>query len=203
MAGTGTKLSAAFLAATLAVGSGWYFLSNRHGKGAEQIGEVSTAFHIFGSDKIGVETYDDPKIDGIAIVVGEARTGGLSGAVGLAQDTSDVSVAVRQTGPIRVKEGFTNGESVLTEKRSALFKTLHVTRFWDPKRNMVDYLVWSDKLADGSPKNSHFIRRAGAVAERRRQRDESRPRPDSAAADIGRARPAEIKFAYNETDHQL
>jgi CreA protein len=124
-------------------------------KDAQKIGEVSTAFNLFGDHKIAIESYPDPKIDGVTVFVSEAKTGGLGAKVGLAQDTSDVSIAVRQTGPIHVKEALpAGGEDVFTEKRSALFKTLHVTRFWDEKDKTFVYVAWSDKLADGSPKNS-------------------------------------------------
>ena len=86
--------------------------------------------------------------------ISKSQTGGIKGAVGLAEDTSDASVAVRQTGPIKVKEKFDNGEDALTEKRSVLFKRLHVTRFWDAEHSSFLYLVWTDRLINGSPQNS-------------------------------------------------
>jgi CreA protein len=88
------------------------------------VGSVNTEFNLIGPDhKIVIESYDDPKIDGITVFISKSQTGGIKGAVGLAEDTSDASVAVRQTGPIKVKEKFDNGEDALTEKRSVLFKT--------------------------------------------------------------------------------
>jgi CreA protein len=124
--------------------------ANRH-----MLGSVDTAFKLFGPDhKIVIESYDDPKIDGITVFVSNSQTGGIKGAIGLAEDTSDASVAVRQTGPIRVKERFENGEDAFTEKRSVLFKRLHVSRFWDAPHKSFVYLVWSDRLVNGSPKNS-------------------------------------------------
>src|SRR5580692_8195671 len=95
------------------------------------VGSVNTEFKLIGPDhKIVIESYDDPKIDGITVFISKSQTGGIKGALGLAEDTSDASAAVRQTGPIKVKEKFDNGEDAFTEKRSVLFKRLHVSRFW-------------------------------------------------------------------------
>src|SRR5271154_7526592 len=91
------------------------------------VGSVNTEFKLIGPDhKIVIESYDDPKIDGITVFISKSQTGGIKGALGLAEDTSNASVAVRQTGPIKVKEKFDNGEDAFSEKRSVLFKRLHV-----------------------------------------------------------------------------
>jgi CreA protein len=119
------------------------------------IGSVNTEFKLIGPDhKIVVESYDDPKIAGITVFVSKSQTGGIKGALGLAEDTSNASVAVRQTGPIKVKEAFENGEDAFTEKRSVLFKRMHVSRFWDPSHQSFVYVVWTDRLIKGSPQNS-------------------------------------------------
>jgi CreA protein len=119
------------------------------------VGSVNTEFKLIGPDhKIVIESYDDPKIDGITVFISKSQTGGIKGALGLAEDTSDASAAVRQTGPIRVKERFENGEDAFTEKRSALFKRLHVSRFWDAPHKSFVYVVWTDRVIKGSPKNS-------------------------------------------------
>jgi CreA protein len=124
-------------------------------KKTHMIGSVNTEFKLIGPDhKIVVESYDDPKIEGITVFVSKSQTGGIKGALGLAEDTSDASVAVRQTGPIKVKEAFENGEDAFTEKRSVLFKRLHVSRFWDPSHQSFVYVVWTDRLIKGSPQNS-------------------------------------------------
>ena len=82
------------------------------------VGSVNTEFKLIGPDhKIIVESYDDPKIDGITVFISKSQTGGVKGGLGLAEDTSDASVAVRQTGPIKVKEGFKNGDDAFIEKR--------------------------------------------------------------------------------------
>ena len=119
------------------------------------IGSVDTEFKLIGPDhKIVIESYDDPKIDGITVFISKSQKGGIKGALGLAEDTSDASVAVRQTGPIHVKESFDNGEDVFTEQRSILFKRLHVSRFWDSSHKSFVYVAWTDRFINGSPQNS-------------------------------------------------
>ncbi|WP_413208373.1 CreA family protein [Rhodospirillum sp. A1_3_36] len=123
--------------------------------GAEEIGCVSTVFKVLGPDhKICIEAFDDPKVSGVTCHLTRPRTGGLSGMVGLAEDPSDSSIACRQIGPIKILEDFDPGETVFSERRSILFKKMAVHRFLDKKRNVLIYLVISDKLIDGSPKHS-------------------------------------------------
>jgi CreA protein len=105
-------------------------------------------------NKIVVQAFDDPEIDGVACYLAGARTGGIKGGLGLAEDTSDASIACRQVGPIAIKSKFENGDQVFSERRSLIFKRLRVVRFLDQKRNTLVYLAYSDKLIDGSPKNS-------------------------------------------------
>lgn len=127
------------------------------GARAEEIGSVSTTFKLLGpNNKIVIEAFDDPDIPGVTCHVSSARTGGIKGGLGLAEDTSDASIACRQIGPITLPANLKkrDGEDVFTERRSLLFKHLHVTRFFDEKRSVLVYLVYSDKLIDGSPKNS-------------------------------------------------
>lgn len=122
---------------------------------AQEIGSVDTAFQWVGPNhKIVIEAFDDPKIDGVTCYVSRSKTGGVKGGLGLAQDTSDASLACRQTGPINIKEKFKEGEEVFTESRSLLFKKMRVVRFLDKPRNTLVYLVYTDKLVEGSPKNS-------------------------------------------------
>ena len=122
---------------------------------AEEIGSVSTVFKLLGpNDKIVIEAFDDPKVDGVTCHLSRAKKGGVSGAVGFATDSSDAAIACRQVGPITIKEELEDGESVFNKRTSILFKTMQVVRFLDQKRNVLIYLVYSDKLIDGSPKNS-------------------------------------------------
>lgn len=123
--------------------------------GAEEIGSVSTVFKFLGpNDKIVIEAFDDPKIEGVACHISRAKKGGITGALGLAEDPSDASIACRQVGPITITGELEPGEEVFTRKTSIIFKTLHVVRFLDKRRNVLVYLVYSDKLIEGSPKNS-------------------------------------------------
>ena len=122
---------------------------------AEEIGSVSTVFKLLGpNDKIVIEAFDDPKVDGVTCHLSRAKKGGVTGAVGLATDTSDAAIACRQVGPITIKEELKDGEPVFNKRTSVLFKTMQVVRFLDQTRNVLVYLVYSDKLIDGSPKNS-------------------------------------------------
>ncbi|MEO5347463.1 MAG: CreA family protein [Magnetococcus sp. YQC-9] len=122
---------------------------------AEEIGTVDTVFKLLGPDsKIVIEAFDDPKVDGVACHLSRAKKGGISGGLGLAEDPSDASIACRQIGPINIKGELKEGESVFSKNTSILFKRMQVVRFHDKKRNTLVYLVYSDKLIDGSPKNS-------------------------------------------------
>ena len=121
---------------------------------AEEIGSVNTNFKIFGSDKVVIEAFDDPKVSGVTCYVSKAKTGGISGAVGMAQDTSDAAIACRQIGKITIREPLEKKETVFNERRSLVFKSLQVVRFVDTKRNALVYLTYSDKLISGSPKNA-------------------------------------------------
>jgi CreA protein len=126
--------------------------------GAEEIGRVDTAFNWVGSNKhVAIEAFDDPKVEGVTCYVSMAKQGGISGAVGVAEETSDASIACRQVGPIRFRKAIDDddeGEVVFEESRSFWFKQLHVVRFYDEKRNVLVYLTYSDKLIEGSPKNA-------------------------------------------------
>ena len=123
---------------------------------AEDVGCVSTNIRMLGmaNDKICIDSFKDPKVDGVVCHVSRAKTGGMSGAVGLAEDTSDASIACRQIGPITVKGDLKDGDDVFRESRSWLFKKLQVVRFYDKPNNTLVYLTYSDKLIDGSPKNA-------------------------------------------------
>lgn len=125
----------------------------------EEIGEVRTKFKMLGAnDKIVVEAFDDPDIAGATCYLSRAKTGGISGSIGLAEDTSDASLACRQTGsivlPERVVSGKDDGKQVFQKSTSILFKTLQVVRFYDKKRNCLIYLTYSNRIIEGSPKNS-------------------------------------------------
>ena len=122
---------------------------------AETVGSVDTAFKLIGPDhKVVVEVFDDPKVSGVSCYLSRAKTGGFKGALGLAEDKSDSSVACRQVGALTFNGKVPQQEEVFTERASVFFKHVRVVRMVDAKRNTLVYLVYSDKLVDGSPKNS-------------------------------------------------
>lgn len=122
---------------------------------AETIGDVSTVWKLIGPNhKVVVEAYDDPRVEGVTCYVSRAKTGGLSGAVGIAEDLSEASIACRQVGPIRIREPLPLKQEVFSERLSVLFKRLQVVRMVDARRNVLVYLTYSDKIIEGSPQNS-------------------------------------------------
>jgi CreA protein len=122
---------------------------------AETVGEVSTVFKFIGPNhKIVVDAYDDPKVGGVACYLSRAKTGGIKGAIGIAEDKADASVACRQVGEIRFNGRLPQQEEVFSERSSILFKRVRVVRMVDVKRNALVYMVYSDRLIEGSPQNS-------------------------------------------------
>jgi CreA protein len=122
---------------------------------AETLGEVSTVFKLIGPNhKIVIEAYDDPLVEGVTCFVSRAKTGGITGAVGLATDKSDASIACRQVGEIKIKQPLPQQEDVFSERLSILFKRLRIVRVVDAKRQSLVYMTYSEKLIEGSPKNS-------------------------------------------------
>ncbi|WP_286175673.1 CreA family protein [Labrenzia sp. CE80] len=104
--------------------------------------------------KLATYAIDDPIVSGVACHFTVPEKGGLSGWVGVAEEVSDVSLACRQVGPIEISEKFEQGEEMFRQRRSFVFKKMRIVRGCDVKRNVLVYLVYSDKLIEGSPKNS-------------------------------------------------
>lgn len=122
---------------------------------AEQIGAVDTVFILIGPDhKIVVDAYDDPKVAGVTCYVSRAKTGGIKGALGLAEDRAEASIACRQVGPISFAKPVDEQEEMFNERTSLLFKKLRVIRMVDKKRNTLVYLTYSDRVIEGYPQNS-------------------------------------------------
>ena len=124
--------------------------------GADAIGEVDTAFQWIGPNhKIVVQAFDDPKVGGVTCYVSRAKTGGISGGLGLAEDKAEASIACRQTGPIAFSgEALRPQEQVFSERLSIVFKRLRVVRMVDARRSTLVYLTYSERLIDGYPQNS-------------------------------------------------
>jgi CreA protein len=106
------------------------------------------------NDKLATYGIDDPEIDGVACHFTVPERGGVKGWLGVAEEVSDISLACRQVGPIRFKQKFAQGEDMFRQRRSLFFKKMQIVRGCDSKRNVLVYMVYSDKLIEGSPKNS-------------------------------------------------
>jgi CreA protein len=122
---------------------------------AQPVGEVDTVFKLFGPDhKIVVDAHDDPKVGGVTCYVSRAKTGGISGAIGVAEDRSEAAIACRQVGPIAFREPLAQQEEMFSERISLIFKRLRVVRMVDTQRNALVYLTYADRVIEGSPQNS-------------------------------------------------
>ena len=122
---------------------------------ADVIGAVDTVFKFIGPDhKIVVDAYDDPGVAGVTCYVSRAKTGGISGGLGLAEDRSEASIACRAVGPVSFAKPLKRQEEIFTERTSLVFKRLRVVRMVDAKRNTLVYLTYSDRVIEGSPQNS-------------------------------------------------
>jgi CreA protein len=115
----------------------------------------STVFKLLSpNDKLATYGVDDPEVEGVACHFTVPEKGGFKGWLGLAEEVSDISLACRQVGPIRFKDKMEQGDDMFRQRRSLFFKKMQIVRGCDAKRNVLVYMVYSDKLIDGSPKNS-------------------------------------------------
>jgi len=123
---------------------------------ADDLPCVSTTFRWMGpNDRVCVSAFDDPKVPGVACHISQARTGGIKGGLGLAEDPSRFSIACRQVGPVSVDIGsLPDRESVYSERTSVFFKHTKVYRVIDKQRNTLVYLAISSKIVEGSPQNA-------------------------------------------------
>ncbi len=126
---------------------------------SEEVGSVDTVFKLFGPDhKIVVEAFDDPDVQNVTCYLSRAKTGGIKGGLGIAEDTADAAISCQQVGPItltdKIKNAKQSGTVVFQKRTSLIFKRLQVVRFYDEKRNALVYLSYSDRVVEGSPKNA-------------------------------------------------
>jgi CreA protein len=134
---------------------------------AEDIGSVGYRFKWLGpNDKIVVEAFDDPDVPGVTCYMSHARTGGIKGAIGLAEDPGEASIACRQVGAVDAEklDRIRSPQEVFSSRASLIFKTTQVTRFWDAKRKALVYLVYTDRIIEGSPRNSISVVPVGVPA---------------------------------------
>jgi CreA protein len=106
------------------------------------------------NDKLATYGIDDPEVEGVACHFTVPEKGGIKGWLGVAEEVSDISLACRQVGPIRFKDKMSQGDDMFSRRRSLFFKKMQIVRGCDAKRNVLVYMVYSDKLIEGSPKNS-------------------------------------------------
>lgn len=122
---------------------------------AEEIGTVSTEFKLLGANhKIVMEVFDDPQVNGVSCYVSRAKTGGVMGSLGLAEDRAEASVSCRQIGEISFDKPLPKQALAFKQSTSILFKNIRVVRAVDEKRQTLIYMIYSDKLIDGHPQNT-------------------------------------------------
>lgn len=122
---------------------------------AEEIGTVSTEFKLLGANhKIVMEVFDDPLVNGVSCYVSRAKTGGVMGSLGLAEDRAEASVACRQIGEISFDQPIPKQALAFKQSTSILFKNIRVIRAVDEKRQTLIYMIYSDRLIDGHPQNT-------------------------------------------------
>ncbi len=122
-----------------------------------RIGNVSTTFKLLGrNDRIVVDRYDDPKVEGVSCYMSRAETGGIKGSLGFATDPSRFSIACRATGHVSIKGNLPDNEVVFGAAANWLFKEIRVSRLYDKEKQVLVYLVWSTQALtpEGSPYNS-------------------------------------------------
>ena len=148
------SIFACVCAATLALSTGLAGAAMAN-EGPDLIFRKSTVFKLLTpKDKLATYAIDDPLVEGVGCWYTVPERGGIAGAFGVAEEVSDVSLACRQYGPIRFREKSEQGDVVFRERRSLIFKKMQIVRGCDAKRNVLVYMVYSDKLVEGSPKNS-------------------------------------------------
>ena len=143
------------LAALIAIGLSAGLSGPAFAEGPDLIFKKSTVFKLLTPDhKLATYGIDDPLVEGVACHYTVPEKGGVSGMLGVAEEVSDVSLACRQIGPVAFKQKFEQGDDVFRQRRSILFKKMQIVRGCDVTRNVLVYLVYSDKIIEGSPKNS-------------------------------------------------
>jgi CreA protein len=121
----------------------------------ELIFKKTTVWRLLSPDaKLATYVIDDPQISGVACYFTIPEIGGWSGWAGFAEERSETSLACRQVGPVTIKAKFEQGEEIYKQRRSLFFKKMQIVRGCDPKRNVLVYLAYTDKLIEGSPQNS-------------------------------------------------
>jgi CreA protein len=121
----------------------------------ELIFKKTTVWRMLSPDaKLATYAIDDPLVGGVSCHFTIPEVGGWKGWAGFAEERSEISLACRQVGPVTITAKFEQGEEVYRQRRSLFFKKMQIVRGCDTKRNVLVYLVYSDRIIDGSPQNS-------------------------------------------------
>lgn len=116
---------------------------------------VTTEWKLLGKNHaVCVSAFTDPDIPGVTCYISQARTGGISGSIGLAEDPSNFALACVRTAPLEIPAKLPAKANVFKESTSVFFKATRVTRMWDKAKNTLVYLAVSRRIVDGSPYNA-------------------------------------------------
>lgn len=139
----------------LSIVAGLLLLCSVPGFAQSRIDSINTNFRWLGpDDKIVIERYDDPRVDGVSCYMSRATTGGVKGGLGLAEDPSRFSIACRAVGAVKLPSSMPRSEVIAFAQASLFFKTFQIHRSLDPEKHVLVYTVVSTKLINGSPFNS-------------------------------------------------
>jgi len=121
----------------------------------ELIFRKTTVWKFLSPDhKLATYAVDDPDVKGVACHFTVPEKGGWTGWLGVAEELSNASLACRQVGPISFTKPLGQGDEAFRQRRSLFFKKMRIVRGCDAQRNVLVYVVYTDKLIEGSPQNS-------------------------------------------------
>lgn len=122
---------------------------------ADQVGNVDVDW--LGND-IVIEAFADPKVDGVTCHVAYFERGLIDRLQkgNWFEDPSNSSIACRQTGDINIGDidRSDEGESVFSERRSVIWKSLRVKRIFDADNQTLIYISHARDVQNGSAKMS-------------------------------------------------
>lgn len=133
---------------------------------ADVVGKVGVDW--VGND-IYIEAVPDPKVQGVTChvayfdrsVIDRVSNGNWF------EDPSYSALDCSQTGPITVGDidKSEDGEDIFSARTSLIFKSLKVTRIFDPKNNALVYLAHASEVTQGSGKMSISVVPLGVAAQ--------------------------------------
>lgn len=135
----------------------WFIFGNSNIGNSEKVNSINTKFNPINSHSIETIKFNDPDITNLYCFVSSAKTGGIKGSVGLAEDLSDMSLSCTLTGKtanVKTDSKINKSSIVYKESRNITFKKLQVIRNYDKESNIVYYVAYSDKILDGDSANA-------------------------------------------------